>query len=501
MNKIKQLSKESVMDILLIFILSLLAYKAWYLLPQLTIRSDGFIYLLSKSHQWFFNTPFFFTGFENSAMVFGFLFSKFYGVHLQLYYWTELFVMLIINALWYLTIKKISHNRLVAFSAALMFAVNYFGVWDMVSDHCYCFFLERVIPVLFLIPSILFLQDFLEKKSRKSFVISLLFYFFGLGIGHFVVLFTPFYFLYPIFWFIFEKRNKNIKDRAKGIFFGLAYLSISGLLIVLQQINESGLGPHKWTFFQFLLHPGQYLYFKKIALQLVYWSQTPVIGGRYLIDSIRKVVEIGEAESLIFFAIFVYIFAGVIIYKLLPKQRALLLTIILATITMFYLNAYFNQYDILGSAEPSRYLYFPSFLLTLFWTLFIWAVFWQRSNVLRLFGIILLGMFYFTNVWLVDGNFHPILRSNWSTRAVFEYIIANRARLPKNTLIVAPYPQFGSQESTFFTDQLGNGEVRYMSIHNPDDVDTWEKQASISANVIKLRYKASCDCIEEVRIK
>lgn len=464
----------------------------------MTIRADGFLYMFGTSHERFFNTPLFFTGFENSAMIFGYIFSKIYGVNLSLYYWTVLFVMMVINVLWYITIKKITKRQIVAFSVALLFGVNYFGVYDMVSTHCYCFFLERVIPVLFLIPSFLFLHLFLEKKIKKFYIISLLFYFLGVGLGHFTVLFTPFYLLYPIFWFFFNE--KTIRGKKQGVIYGLSYLLQSAFFVLIQQINESGLGPKKWTFTEFLFDPEKYLYFKKIVLQFVYWTQYPLILKEYGV-SLQNIIDVRRAELLIPYILIAYLIAGLIIYIRLPKQRPMLSTTILGTIVIFYLNAYFNQYDMLNFSGASRYLYFPSFLLAIFWSYFLWAVFFQKKNLLAIVGIGLLVVYFFINSLLIEGNFRHELRWNKSTRVVFDYIIATRHTLSKNTLVITPYPEFGSQESTFFTQQLGIGEVRYMSEHNPDDVDTWEKLALTSAHVIKIKYDRNCSCIMEEKIK
>ena len=499
LNNIFRFFKKNKTDIILVFILLFFTYKAWNLLPQMTIRADGFLYMFGTSHERFFNTPLFFTGFENSAMIFGYIFSKIYGVHLSLYYWTVLFVIVVINVLWYITIKKITKRSVVAFSAALLFGVNYFGVYDMVSTHCYCFFLERIIPTVLLIPSFLFLHLFLEKKNMQFFIISILFYFLGVGLGHFTVLFTSFFLFYPIFWFIFNE--KKIKKKMQGVVYSLSYLALSGFFILIQQINESGLGPRKWGFFEFLLDPEKYMYVKKILLQYVYSSQYLSVLRNYIADSLQSFVDPLKAEMLVPYTVLVYIIAAVVIYKRLPKQRPMLFTVLFGTTVIFYLNAFFNQYDMLNFSGANRYLYFPTFLLTIFWSYFLWAVFFQKKNLLAIVGIGLLVLYFFINSLLIEGNFRHELRWNKSTRAVFDYIIATRPTVSKNTLVITPYPEFGSQESTFFTEQLGIGEVRYMSIHNPDDVDTWEKQASASAHVIKIKYDKSCSCIVEEKIK
>lgn len=463
------------------------------------MRSDGFVYMLRYTQESFFSRPLFFTGFENSAIIFGYIFPRIFGANINLYYWTVLIFMMTIDILLYITMKFITKRSFIAFVSSLIFAVNYFGIYDMVSTHCYCFFLERIIPVVFLVPSFLFLHLFLEKKVKKFLIISSLFYFLGVGLGHFTVLFTPFFFFYPIFWYLFDENS--IKSKVQGFIYGLSYLSQSTFFVLIQQINESGLGPKKWTFTEFLFDPEKYLYIKKIALQFVYWSQYPSIIENFAGDHLQIFIDPRNAEFLIFPYLLSYIVAAIIIYKFLPGQRPMLLTTILGTIVIFYLNAYFDQYDMLNFSGASRYLFFPSFLLAIFWSYFLWAVFFQKKNLLAIVGICLVAAYYFMNSFLTEDNLRHELRWNQSTRAVFDHIIATRYTLEKDTLIIAPYPEFGSQESTFFTEQLGKGEVRYMSIHNPDDVDTWERQASKSAHVIKIKYDMNCDCIHEEELK
>lgn len=499
-QNLKKFLKKNDEDIFILLVLVILIFNAWQKLLILTIRADGLLYMLSKSHvEFFILRPWFFTGFENSAMIVGLIFSKTLGANIPLYYWVTLIVLSAISIMWYLAIKQISNKKIVGFSAALMFAINYFGVWDMITSHCYCFFLERVIPVLFLIPSFIFLHKFLVTKNNKALYRALILYFLGIGFGHFVVMFTPLFLFYPIFWFIFE--YKNIKEKIKGFKFGLFFLLISAFFILIQQINESALGPHNWTFMQFLLNPVKYQYIKKIFLQLVYWSQYPLIIKNYAENSLQSIIEPAKAYQVITNFVLVYVIAAIVIYRKLPKQRALMLTTLFGTLTIFYLNAYFNQYDMVSFSGASRYLFFPSFLLTLFWTLFLWAVFWQKKNRLTILGTCFLALFYVVNIWLIEGNFSYILFWDRPAKAVFNFVASERPILKKNTLVIAPYPEFGPQESMFFTEQLGKDEVRYMSVHNSDDIDTWEKQASKSAHVVKLSYDEKCNCVLEEKIK
>ena len=498
-KKIARFLKKNKIDIALIVILLALTYWAWYLLTQMTIRGDGFVYMLKNTQDAFFNRPLFFTGFENSAMIFGYLLPKLFGVNMHLYYWTVLVFMLAIDVLFYVTVKQVTKRSIVAFAASLIFAVHYFGNWDMVTTHCYCFFLERVIPTVFLIPSFLFLHLFLEKKKKKFFIISSSFYFLGVGIGHFTVLLTPFFLFYPIFWYLF--KEKKSKRKLIGIAIGLSFLLQSAFFVGIQQINESGLGPQKWTFSEFLFDPEKFEYVKKIALQFVYWTQYPVVVKNYAGDLLQSIIYVKTALSLIPHFLIIYAVTALIIYKRIPAQRPMLFTTLFGTIVIFYLNAYFNQYDMANYSGASRYLFFPSFLLAIFWAFALWAIFWQKKIFFAIIGMFLLVGYYVINLLLIQSAFIQLSGWNNSTRAIFDYVITTRDRLSNNTLVIAPYPEFGSQESTFFTERLGKGEVRYMSEHNFNDVDTWEKYASSAAHVLTLSYDWDCDCVKEERIK
>lgn len=499
MRKVLLVLKKNTLDLFLILLLLTLTYAVWSRLPEMTIRGDGFVYMLQDVHLTFFKTPLFFTGFELSAMVFGYLLPKVFGVNLPLYYWIVLFFMLAIDVLLYITIKLVTKRSIVAFAASLIFAVHYFGLWDMLTTHCYCFFLERVIPTVLLIPSFLFLHLFLEKKRRKFFIISALLYFLGIGLGHFTVLFTPFFLFYPIFWYFF--KEKKIRRKLIGIAIGVSYLLQSVFFIAIQQINESGLGPRKWTFTEFLFDPEKFEYGKKIALQFVYWTQYPIVLKNYAGGILQAIIDVKTAESFMPHFLITYAIVAGIIYIRLPNQRHMLFTTLFGTMLIFYLNAYFNQYDMLNHSGASRYLFFPTFLLAIFWAYALCAFFWQKKNIFAIVGIFLLVGYYIVNFLLIEAAFIQLSSWNRSTRAIFDHIIATRDQLAKNTLVVTPYPEFGSQESIFFTERLGRGDVRYMSEHNPDDVDTWEKVASSSAQVFKVAYDEDCACVKQTKIK
>jgi len=469
------------------------------MLPQLTMRSDSFVSMISSNQTTFWKNSYSFASIVLSEMILGGILSKIFSVNLSYYYWAEVVVLIIIALEMYITLKVITKNYFVSFSAALLSGVSYFGVYDMVSTHCYCFFLERVVPVIFLIPSFLFLHLFLEKNKKKYLISSLFLYFLGVGLGHFTLLIFPAFFLYPLFWKFFNE--KKLRKKTEGFVYGFLYVILTGFFYGIQQINESGISPHNWTFVEFLFNPQKFLYMEKIGLQYVYWSQYPSLLKDFSQNAMSYIIDHRIAGSYIPIVTIVYLLAAYAIYKRLPRQRPMLFTALLGTPIIFYINAYIGQYDILYQSGASRYLYFPTFLLAIFWSYFLWAVFWQKKNILAVVGFLIVAGYFFLNTWLIDSNAVQAIGWNKSAREIFNHVISTRGDLSAKTLVVVTYPEFGSQEANFFTDHIGKDEVKYISDNNLVNAVKWEKVASASSYVIKLSYNLECKCVKKEKIK
>ena len=492
--------KRNKPDIVLLLLLLAFVYRAWSTLPQLTIRSEGFFYLISGNLQYYWaNVPIPITGFEAVGYMLGAIFPKIFGVHLSYYYWLEVFFLLLIAFLFYIFVKILTKNNFVAFAASLIVSSSYFGVYDMVSGHSYSFFFSRITTVPFLMVSITCLHLFLNHRKVKYYLYSLLFYILGIGLGYFNLLFTPLYVFYPVFWELIKKGA--FKKRIKGIYYASPYLLLSGLFNSIHLIRDGAVSPHQWIFTEFLLQPEKYLYLKKIALQFVYWSQYPIIFQNLSRDVLNSIIDYRQAGSYIPIVLIVYILAAVTVYKFLPTQRPMLLTIICGIPIIFYLNAYLGQYDMLNFSGASRYLYIQTFLLAIFWSYFLWAVFWRKKNIWVLGGVLILALYYAINVWLIDGNNRLAVGWSKSTRVIFDYVISTREKVFPHTLIVVTYPEFGFHESVFFTEHIGKGEVKYLSENNLVNVRPWEEVASSSARVIRLSYNQKCNCVVEEKIK
>ena len=481
----------------LVLLLAISAYT-WRLLPEQVIRGDGFVYLISETQRDFFDRDFFYTGFELSAVSFGWLFSRLYGINISWYWWIAYIIMLVTHAMFYALALTIFKKPILAFVASVIFALNYFGNWDIYSSHCYCFFLERIIPVLFLLPAAVYLHRFLEKGKRREGIFSIILYVLGVGLGHWSVFIAAFFSFYPVCWALFRRRKQ-----VENWLLGTTFFVITIFFVLVQQIHESGLGPD-WSAINFLFHPEVYLWPQKILHQFVYWTQYPLIVSHFY--NLRRLQpetsDLHALEVMTPYIVTLYVLAFYMIFHNLPKYRALLVTAIIGTISIFYVNAFFGQYDVLYQPGANRYLYYPTMLLSLFWTLFIGTVINRREKLLKGIVVMIFIGYIVINIALVRESYIETMGHNAWTKKVYEYIQLNTWFLEKDTLIIAPYDEVGVYEAIFFTEQLSSRGVKVMSAYNTySETSMWQGEASKSAHVLMLEKNKACRCIKEIVMK
>lgn len=486
--------KKWKVDILLVLLLVSLCAYAWRLLPQTVIRSDGFIHLLDYEQKRFWAQKYWFTGIEVGPSIAGAILPKLFGPHLSWYLWFELGIILFIESLFYLLVRIVTTSRLIAFVASLIVGVHYFGTWNVYGASCYCFYLERVINMPFMLASFLFLHLYLIQKKSFFYVLSLTLYLIGIALGHVELILTPAFALYPFFWHIMVSGKKVIK---KGVLIGTAFIIISLGITQAQKITYGNWGPG-WTLTEFITHPGKYNYFRAMALQLVYWSDyAPVahfLTSPYAFGRFSPTIAMNSFPYifLLYLLIFLLLFAKI------RKFRALLATCAVAVAGIFFLNAYVKLPEIIVP-NSNRYLYFPTFFLSIFWAIGLWYMFLQHKGVRLLAGIFLLVVYYMVNVALLENIFHRVFEWSRSTEALYSYVLHERKALPPKTLVVATYPEFWVQEAAFFTQTLGRGIVTYET-DNTSYYD-WTKHIPTYDHVFKIKYDDQCDCVKQTTVK
>lgn len=484
-------------DLFFIVLLVGLSFYAWRFLLDWFLQDQAFMYFDPVTRAGYTASI---LGLISGSQVAGVLLSailvKIVGVNMPLYMWIQLIGMLSIGVLFYCVMKVITKNYFIAFSASLMYTISYFGNYTMYIMDYTAHFLERAsINVILLLLSLIFLHLFLEKGKRKYYLIAIIFYSLGILSSHFSIIITFPFFLYPLFWYFFNK-----KGIVKGFVLGLSFILISGFFTYLQSIGIEPVLKNHQSFLQFVLTPQKSHYPEAMFRQLIYWSQYPSVI-KAMLGGINPFAFFNPVTPLLFkqYIIIGYITAIYVIYKSLVNKRALLLTTIFGTASIFLFNLYLGRYDPFYTGGSSRYLYFPTFPLVIFWSLFLWSLLKNRNLVLKLIAIVILTGYYIINVRLLYLNYIRDLGPVVPQKAFFNHIITTRNKLKPGTLVIVPFPHFGSYEGPFFTYQLGKGQVRYMSALPV--ISEWPKHASTSAHVISLKFDTQCQCVVEEKIK
>ncbi|OGG24503.1 hypothetical protein A3A79_04950 [Candidatus Gottesmanbacteria bacterium RIFCSPLOWO2_01_FULL_43_11b] len=481
-------------DVILVILLIVLTLYAWRLLPQTILRTDAFLFMFENIQKQYWSQQYALTAIQVGKALLAPILAKLFGPTISLYLWFELGVILLIDVLFYLLVRTVTRSRILAFSASLIASVNYFGTWDTYGTHCYCFFLERVINVPFMIISFLFLHLFLTTGKNIQYGLSLILYVVGIGLGHVELLLTPAFALYPFWWFVFKSNNRNLR---RGIFIGASFLLLSTAIVAAQQLSYGGWGP-KWTLPEFLLNPQKYNYVRAMALQLVFWSDYAPLVSYFSTSAAFVRFSAQLAIKSLPYVFLLYPIVFLILFTRLPKFRALLVTCLTAVTIIFFLNAYVKLPEII-IADSNRYLYFPTFFLSIFWAIALWYFFLQHKGLRLYLGIILLVIYYFASVTLLENIMRRTFVWNRPTKALYSYIVEKRNSLSPNTLVVVKSPEFAGQEGSFFTQVIGRNEVTYTT--DSTVYHDWKEQVPKYDHVIRLRFDKACSCVIETRIK
>lgn len=497
-----------------VLILVGLTFYSLFDMTKMIVQGEGFIWLSrGMQNEFWTSIPSSLANFEVSAVLVGTLLSNSIGLQMHLYYFVWLLVIILINILLFIMVFALTKNLLVSFAASLIFAVNYVAQWGVIG-WTYTSFLERMLTVTFLIPSFMFLHRYLERSRPRDTQLSVLTFFLAIWFGQWGLVFAGAYIAYPFFWYLFKDKKTKI-ILIKRILLSSSFVAISALFLYLHSINQAGVGP-RYTFTYFLLHPQEFRYVEQIPTQLTRLSQYPVVLARVTRDKpfnkdslVQYFNDIKGGNEIKGWVMASYLIAAVVIFLKLPQLRPFLFTLTFGVFSLFLVNIYFGRYFPEEQPGPSRFLYFPAVWLSIFWALFLWAVFWQKRGWLSVVGFAILLVYYIVNSLLLSSSFQASMNSINSTysatKALFSYIEGMSPNLKPNTLILTPWEELGCGEDIFLNDQMGKQEVAFWPYTESNNCALasggWEKIASDSAQVIRLTYDKECACVIEEKIK
>ncbi len=385
-----------------VIILLLLTILTWRHLPTIPFQGEGFYYFEKLTTNFKFHFPLPQDVF--ARLLFNFITPIFMG-HLDKYMYLLFVVMLVIDLALYVFIRVTTGNKLAAFLTAFLFSVSYVGNYDMYSSGGYQYFAQRASILLPLLASLMFfLLYFLRNFQFKYYLISITVYLFGVAMGFFGTWFLPPFIFYPYFYLLFNLGELK-KKMHKVIWVPLPFLVGNYLLI------SDSLGHYNQeSFLSYLIHNPNLL--PNLIQQLVVISLPPGIY-ELPIKFLHLAKKTEEVPLLGLLTFIVYGLALIYIWKLKRASIVLAATAILSIVLMSLFNLYLNSANVLFTFGSSRYFYYPSVFVAVFWGLFLTSLQSPKKGS-NLFLVTFCVMWFAINNIAIQRN---LADDEWRNRA------------------------------------------------------------------------------------
>ena len=478
-------------------VISLITFFIWWPLLDMVLQWEGYMYLIPGNvyESTLRNIGTYASFFNLQGLILGALMTSVFGTQMEYYFAFEIGSILITNIAFFYLVKILLKNSFSAFLATIIFASNYFALADIHQPNLYSgVFLERLpinIPLLF--TSFMLLHKYLERNKLHFYVFSIVLYLFSIFITHFSIFFAFPFFLYPFFFRL--QRSLKFKSSFSGMWTALPYILI---VLFFLFIDNSSPVP-KIGLFEFLSTPKINRYPEAIVRQLVSISQFPIVIKALLSGSPPLAFNTPhELTSLILPTLIVYTAGFMFVYVKNERHRALLFTILCATLAMFFLNTFIaTRLNVLEDAGSNRYFFVPSILVSVFWALVLTTVFAKKYIV----TIAITLVFFVVNEITFRQHFMEVLKSTGRTQAIIYYISQNITRFPqKSLIIVGPSSDFGPYEANFFTYHIGRDKNITFKTEDVGYSD-WPPLASSAGHLIYLNYEKKCHCVHQKIVK
>lgn len=495
--------------LLIVGIIILATEIVWNDLRFISINGDGFVYIIQRFRATFWNSPQSLFWLENSPFFLSNIFVPWFGAKMQSYLQLELVAILIITAVFYMTVYLVTKNIFVAASSAIIQSFSYLGNWNMYIS-LYAYFFDRLPSILILLPSFILLHKYLESGRIKILVLSILVYILGIGLWHWGVLLTGLFAFYPILYSLYDKRKKIIIHSLASV----GYIMISQFFVWVQSIYQPGYGGSNHSLLRIIQGNGRYNLGENLDLvfrQLTYWSQYRELINvfyRSMLQYPQQLVNNSLALFSDFFyrdaiaiqpwVVAVYLFVILFTYFTLPKFRALLLAVVFATLLAFYLNLYIGQYQVEDQSGSNRYLFIPTFTLAIFWSLFLYGAIIRFKKIGLLFAIFCLIFYSFMNILVIRNHFYHSMPAHKKITATWDYIVNNQKKLSQQEEIILLGPGLGGYEAEFLNDHFASsGKMKYFS----QQEEAAKLRIPQDKKKIIIGYDNQCRCVKETRLE
>lgn len=483
-------------DLKYLLMISLATLYLWRPLLDLVLQWEGYMYLIPDTNKFFSkyinNIGEYYTYFNFQGMLLGDIITRTFGTHMKLYFAFEIGSILLTNIAIFFLVKTLLKNSFAAFLATIIFASNYFALAGIHLPNLYAgVFLERLpINIPLMIGSFILLHKYLEQNKVRLYLFSVVMFVIAIFISHYSIFLAFPFFCYPFFFRLY--RFHRFKDLVLSLLLALPYV-----FTVLFFISNGTAPSTDISLFEFLLSPQINSYPEQMIRQLVYISQIPIVIKALFSGSGPLAFSIpNELTPFILPTLIAYLTCFVFVYKKMKQYRALLFTILCATLAILFSNTFIApRLNVLGSALSNRYFFIPSIFISIFWAIVLTTLFKRKQLIASFITIV----FFVVNAITFIHHFTELHTSTRKTETINTYISQNITQFPKQSVIVVgPSREFGPYDADFFTYHLGRFKhITFVT----EGYGDWYSLASNSAHLIYLNFDEDCNCINQMVVK
>ncbi len=377
-------------EIILIILLLFLPLFTWRHLPTLQFQGEGFYYFTRMDQTLSIKSVIgplqeYRKHYEAFAISFFNLVGPIFKDQVDLYMWFMFIVMLLIDFTFYILVRVVTGGKLTAAVAFILFSLSFIGTYDMYSSGGYQYFIQRGILLLPLFISFIFLYKYIKSKKIGFFIIALALYLMSIIMGFYGTWFLAPFIFYPLF-----KK-----------FFWLPVPFLIGNYYIVQDSNYAF---PRDSIVELLFHKTGF-----IASGVIHQLTVLTLPfGWY--KPLAQMTTHSISDNLwpyIFGPTLVFLYGGgiMLVKKSYPKGIDLALTAFVSLLSMLFFNLYLNAGATFSILVASRYFYYPSAMLALFWSLVIVSAFKEGNSKLKVTVALILSFWIVGNIVAVKEAF------------------------------------------------------------------------------------------------
>lgn len=353
------------------------------------------------------------------------------------------------TVLFYLT-KYFTKNNWISFSASIIFATSYLGLFEMIGTGNYQRFVQRIPNIIPQLLALLQLARYIDTKKISYYFWSLFLFAISVFMAHYSTFLLPAFIIYPLAFSISHKSS--FKKLWQNIFLSIPFIILNLILISKDPFTPNG------HFLTFIKNFGIGKVISSVTLQF-----SNMIIPPFLVEKISAITSSYDGILIIITIpiLILFILGAFLLRKKQNKLSTIYLTSLFLIPTLLFLNIYLEKVDPIHnmrgytyyflpniySANPAltatvkgdRYYMLPYIFLAILIAILIYVFAKSISaNFYKGFTFLFISAYVLYNSFLVQTNIARIQPVSEDLKLVVSHIRSISYQLNNESLIVIP---------------------------------------------------------------